>query len=148
MAASASLSPSVSPSVSPSSSPSASPSASPSPVAASEVTYTLRDRCRIGRKYIAHYALVFGGTDNDLYTTGGVPLINEKMGFRRSIDSLSILESNGSGLLYEWDKSANTIRIFFPTQETGSAANRAGVEYTANSTVIGTTALEIKAIGW
>ncbi len=156
MSESASMSPSVSPSVSPSrspsaspsNSPSASPSASPSPVAATEVTYTVRDRVRIGRKFLVHAAISFGGTANDLYTTYGIPLTKESLGFRDRIDSLVILESNGNGLLYEWDRSANTIRIFYPTQETGAVANRAGVEFTANSTALGTTALEVKAIGW
>ena len=143
-----SKSPSVSPSVSPSKSPSASPSASPSPIPATDVTYTIRDRVRIGRKYFTHAQITFGGTDNDLYPTGGVAITTGSLGFRRNIDSLVILESNGDGLLYEWDRSAGTIRIFFPTQETGATANRAGVEYTANSTVLGTTALEVKAVGW
>ena len=146
--ASASDSPSASPSVSPSKSPSASPSASPSPIAAGEVTYTTRDRVRIGKKYLVHTALAFGGTDNDLYPSGGVALTTAKLGFRRNIDSLVVLESNGTALLFEWDRSANTIRIFYPTQETGSSANRAGVEFTANTTAIPTCALEVKAIGW
>ncbi len=143
-----SISPSGSPSVSPSKSPSASPSASPSPIAATEVTYTVRDRVRIGRKFLVHAAMAFGGTANDLYPTGGVAVTKESLGFRSLINSLVILESNGDVLLYEWDRDANTIRIFYPTQETGSAANRAGAEFTANSTALGTTALEIKAIGW
>lgn len=150
--ASPSVSPSKSPSVSasrsPSKSPSASPSASPSPVPAGDVTYTVRDKARIGRRTLVHAAIGFGGDDNDLYPTGGIPLTNASLGFRRDINSLVILESNGSGLLYEWDRSANTIRIFYPTQETGSTANRAGVELTGGTTALATTALEVKAIGW
>ena len=143
-----SASPSVSPSVSPSHSPSASPSASPSPIPAGDVTYTIRDRIRLRRKYLVHAQIAFGGTDNDLYPTGGVALTTASLGFRRGIDSLVIIESNGDGLLYEWDRSANTIRIFYPTRETGSAASRSGAEFTANSTALGTTALEVKALGW
>jgi len=112
------------------------------------VTYTIRDRVRIQKKYLIHAALSFGGTDNDLYPSGGVTVTTSKMGFYRNIDSLVVLESSGTGLLFEWDRSENKIRIFYPTQETGSSANRAGAEFTANSTAIPTCALEVKAIGW
>ena len=137
--ASASMSPSVSPSPS--------PSASPSQVASADVSYTIRDRVRIQKKYLVHAAISFGGGPS-LYATGGIALTTAKLGFRRDIDSLVVLESNGTGLMFELDRSANKIRIFFPTQETGSSANRAGVELTANSSSVPTCALEVKAIGW
>lgn len=134
-----SASPSASPSVSPSKSPSVSPSASPSPMPAGHVTYTIRDRVRIGKKYLIHALLEFGSAlGNDLYATGGIPLTVSSLGFRSVINSLVILESNAAVTLYEWDRSANTIRIFAETR----------VEYSGNITVVGATALEIMAIGW
>ena len=102
----------------------------------------------MGKKRLVHVAVSFGSGTTDLYTTGGIPLEIAKLGLSRNIDSVAILESNGDALLYEWDRSANTIRIFYPTQETGSTANRAGVEFTGEGTAIGTTTLELKVIGW
>lgn len=142
-----SASPSKSPSASPSKSPSASPSASPSPVAAGEVGYTLHDRQTIGKKHITHVAITFGGT-YDYYPDGGIPLTTLQLGMIRSVDSVVILESNGDALMYEWDRSANAIRIFYPTQETGSSANRAGIEFTKNVTNLSATTLELEVIGW
>lgn len=150
MGASASLSPSVSPSVSPSESPSVSPSgspskspsvspsASPSPMPAGHVTYTIRDRVRIGKKYLIHAAITFGASENDLYPAGGVALTNASMGLRNNPNSVVILESNGGAALYEWDRSANTIRIF----------TEARVEFDSNVTTMTSTALEVMIIGW
>lgn len=133
-----SASPSSSPSKSPSRSPSASPSASPSPIAATEIAYTLRERIRLGKKHVAFVKLEFGGTDNDLYTTGGLPLTTNKLGMDSTVDAVIILESNANALLYEWDKSENTLRIF----------SEARVEQTGNVTVVASTALELLVIGW
>ena len=134
-----SRSPSISPSRSPSVSPSASPSVSPSPMPATSVTYTIRDRVRIGKKYLVHAQLSFGSAGgNELYPTGGVALTNASLGLRNTANSIVILESNGSLYLYEWDRSANTIRIF----------SEARVEFSGENTALGVTALEIMAIGW
>lgn len=134
-----SASPSRSPSASPSKSPSVSPSASPSPMPSGHVTYTIRDRVRIGKKYLIHALLEFGSAlGNDLYPEGGVALTNGSLGLRNTANSITILESNGSVALYEWDRSANTIRIFSETR----------VEYDSNVTALGATALEVMVIGW
>lgn len=72
----------------------------------------------------------------------------QQLGFMRNIDSLVVFDSSEDGLLYEFDRSAVTLRIFYPMRETGSAGTRAGIEFTANTTVIASTSLEVKAIGW
>jgi hypothetical protein len=106
---------------------------------AGHVTYTIRDRVRIGKKYLIHAQLAFGSAlGNDLYPEGGVALTNGSMGVRNDPNSVVILESNGSVALYEWDRSANTIRIF----------TEARVEYDSNVTALGVTALEVVIIGW
>ena len=133
-----SKSPSVSPSGSPSKSPSVSPSASPSPMPAGHVTYTIRDRVRIGKKYMIHALIEFGASTNDLYPAGGVALTNSSMGLRNTPNSVTILESNGATALYEWDRSANTIRIF----------SAIATEYDSNVTTMSNTALEVMIIGW
>jgi hypothetical protein len=130
-----SVSPSASPSRSPSSSPSVSPSASPSPMPAGEVIYVVRDKSRIGRKRLSFVQITFGGS-NDLYPSGGVPLTAGKMGMV-NLDAVIPLEGNGSGINYEFDKSACTIRIF-PTY---------GTEMATGAT-LSETILEVMAIGF
>jgi hypothetical protein len=105
---------------------------------AGHVTYTVRDRLRIGKRYLIFAAITFGASTNDLYPSGGVALTNGSMGLRNNPDSLVILESNGSSALYEWDRSANTIRIF----------TEARVEFDSNVTTMSDTALEVMIIGW
>ncbi len=126
-----------SPSASPSKSPSDSPSASPSPVAASEVTYTINGNVyRLGKLKVASVKIQFGDGSYDRYTTGGIPLTSGKMGMGTVI-ALIILESAGDVYLYEWDRSANTIRVF----------SEARVELDANDTVLAATTLECLVIG-
>jgi len=157
MGESASLSPSVSPSVSPSSSPSsspsvsasrspsvspsvspsASPSVSPSPLPAGLVDYTLRERLRIGRKHIAFTLIEFGSSGNDAYPSGGIPLTTSQLGLNSTVNAVIILESNASALLYEWDRSANTLRQFSQDR----------VE-TPEGTIMATAAVEVMVIGW
>lgn len=136
-----SVSPSPSPSRSPSKSPSISPSASPSPMPAAHITYTIHGgndgRIRIGKKYIIWANLAFTTTTNDLYPSGGMPLTNSSLGLRNNPNSVKILESAGDAYLYEWDRSANTIRIF----------SEARVELTI-ATAVPTFALEVEVIGW
>ena len=145
--ASPSISPSPSPSVSfsaspsksPSKSPSASPSVSPSPVASTEVAYTLRERLRLGKKHLAFVYITFGGTSNTLYTTGGIPLTVNDLGMTSIVNAVVILESNGGTIEYEWDRSANTIRMF---------AGATHIELSGNITVLGATTLELMVIGY
>jgi hypothetical protein len=103
-----------------------------------EIDYTLHERIRIGRKHLAFVLVEFGGTSNDLYATGGIPLLTNKLGMTDKVDALVVLESNGDTKLYEWDRSANTIRIF----------SEARVELTGESTALAATALELLVIGW
>ena len=116
-------------------------------IASTDVTYAYNTVNNIGRSKMIELTISFG--DGALwYPSGGIPLTISKLGFKRNVESLTILESNGQALLFEWDRSANTIRIFYPTQETGSAGYRAGVEFTAGVTAPAATVLECLAIGW
>lgn len=143
-----SASPSISPSQSPSKSPSSSPSASPSQMPETQVTYTVRSRVKIQKKYIVTAKLAFGDGTNTLYPSGGITIIPNKLGLFRFIDSFKVMESNGDGLLYEFDRSAVKLRILYPTQETGSNAGRAALELTAGTTVLNATSLEVEVMGW
>lgn len=139
--ASPSASPSVSPSKSPSKSPSASPSASPSPIPSSGVTYTIHgSRMRIGKKYLVFVRVSFGGT-NEYYPNGGIALTNADLGFRNNPDAFIIFEDNAAGYQYQWDRSANTIRMFY------SATGTVNSECDDASLATAIT-LECMAIGW
>lgn len=142
-----SKSPSISPSKSPSISPSASPSASPSMMPSTQITYTLRDRVRFGSKYLVHAKLAFGDGENTQYPTGGLTILPKKLGFLKTVDALMVYESGGDALLYEYDKSETKLRVFYPTRETGAAAKRAGIEFTAASSALNATVLEVRAMG-
>jgi len=116
-------------------------------ITSANVTYTINSKDHIGRKRLHEVTIAFGNGALT-YPTGGVPLTVAGVGFQKGLDALTILESNGKALLYEWDRSANTIRIFFPTQETNSSANRAGSELAGGSDAPAATSLECSVIGW
>ena len=114
-------------------------------LAASDVTLTVRDRKIEGKRIFAWAQVAFGDAALT-YPSGGVPLTLTKV-----VDtalSVEVLESNGSALKYEWDRSAGTIRIFYPTQETNSNASRAGKEFTAATTAPAATTLEVEIVGY
>ena len=113
---------------------------------ATDVTYTIRDKKRWGTRYLIHASIAFGDASST-YPDGGIPLTNSKLQVSNLL-SVEILESNGDVLLYEWDRSANTIRIFNPTQELNVTANRAAVEYTAATDAPAATSLEAVVIGF
>jgi len=115
-------------------------------ITATDVTYVIRDKKRWGPRYLTHGTIAFGDAALT-YPSGGIPLTKSKMEVT-NILSVEVVESNGKGLIYEWDRSANTIRIFNPTQETNVNANRAGVEYVAASTAPAATTLEVVIIGF
>ncbi len=105
-------------------------------IAAANITWTINDRVRIGRRYFVQATMAFGDASLT-YTTGGIPVSNDKLGFRRSIDALMIVEGTKNTLTYQWDQSANKIRIL-----------TAGTEHTADTTAVAITSLEVYAVGW
>jgi len=115
-------------------------------IGASNVTYTINDKKKWGPRYLTHATIAFGNSVLT-YPSGGVPLTNSKMEVTNLV-SVEVVESDGKGLIYEWDRSANTIRIFNPTQETNSNADRAGAEYVAATTAPASTSMEVVIIGF
>lgn len=113
-------------------------------IGATNVTYTIGERKKIGRKYFVFAQVSFGNAVLT-YPSGGIPLTTAKFEVT-DLDSVEIIESNGKALKYEWDRSANTIRIFNPTTET-SGGNQAGTEYVASTTAPATTVLQVEAWG-
>jgi len=116
-------------------------------IAAANVTTTILRRSDNGNGSTVEAQVAFG--DGALtYPTGGIPLAKSVFGFSRKIGSCTVIESNGDALLYEYDISAGTLRAFFPTQQTGGAGNRAGVEFTGGSTAPASTTLQVVAVGY
>ena len=115
-------------------------------IGATNVTYTIRDTQKWGKKKLILASLAFGNGVLT-YPSGGVPLTTTKFGVE-NVNSVQVLESNGKALIYEWDRSANTLRIINPTQESNANTNKAGVEYVAASTAPAATALEVEVIGY
>ena len=105
-------------------------------IAAANITWTVNSRVRIGRRYFVQATMAFGNAALT-YTTGGIPVSVASLGFRRSIDALMVVEGTKNTLTYQWDQSANTIRIL-----------TAGTEHTADSTAVAVTSLEVYAVGW
>ena len=132
-----SVSASRSPSVSPSTSPSASPSVSPSPVPAGKVTYTLHSRVRLGKKHMCFTGIALGGS-LESYPPGGIPLSVSGLGLTATVDAVIILESNADVYLYEYDVSANTIRMFSEQR----------VEIPSYTYLPASIAIEVVAIGY
>ena len=94
-----------------------------------------------------HGTVVFG--DGALtYPSAGIPSSKAKYGFNRAILDWQVMESNGNGIIYEYDKSAEKIRAIFPTDETGVSADRAGAEFAGASTAPAATTLLVKAVGY
>jgi len=114
-------------------------------IVAGDVSYTIRNRTKWGKRLLVHAQISFG-TGVLTYPSGGVPLTSSKLGVD-TLNSVEILESNGKALMYEWDRTANTIRIINPTQESNVNTNKAGVEYVAASTAPAATVLEVEVIG-
>ena len=141
-----SASPSVSPSASPSRSPSPSPSVSPSPIPAGEVTYTIRKRARMGRIQVVFAAISFGSA-NDKYPDGGIPLTSASLGLRADPYAVVVMESSATGYMFEWDRSANTIRMLFPTVDGSGGSDVVGVELTKNVSAVASMTLELLVIG-
>jgi hypothetical protein len=118
-------------------------------IAASDVTHTLVGKAEIGRQRKVQIVDVAFGDGSLTYPTGGVPLTLAQLGFKRGIDSIRIVNpSHGDGLIYKPDISNAKIRIYFPTQQTGGAGNRAGVEYSGGSTAVAATTLRLECVGW
>ena len=89
-------------------------------LAASDVTVTINrkeDRNGMRRNYVT---IAFG--DGALtYPSGGVPLAKGKLGFTRSVDSFSVIETNTLDYNVEYDISAETIRLGEDDDPTGNA---------------------------
>lgn len=119
-------------------------------ITASDVNYTVKINKRgfLGPRGWIQRAQISFGDASLTYPAGGIPLSKAKLGFKHNLDSLIIVEeSAGDGLVYKFDKSAATIRIYYPTNQTGTPGDRGGEELASGSDAPAATVLETEAIG-
>lgn len=114
-------------------------------LAASDITYT-KNRVEDANGMKKWYGTVAFGNGSLTYPTGGVPSAISKYGFARQLVSWIAIESNADGLIYEYDKSASTIRIMEANYaDTGDGPL---VELDGGSDAPAATTLVIEATGY
>ena len=95
-------------------------------IAAANVTYSFisKDKQFEGRRGFSARGTISFGNASLTYPSGGVPLTKAKIGLPRVLRSCIIMESNAKGYLFEFDRSAETVRIFQQTAKavTGNVA--------------------------
>lgn len=84
-------------------------------IAASDLTYDfkMRDKEYLGGRlgYLCR-GTISGGNGSLTYPTGGIPLLKGKLGLPRVIKSLKVLETNARGYVFEYDVSAEKLKLF------------------------------------
>jgi hypothetical protein len=91
-------------------------------IASGDVTVTEVARQIIGRQRVNEVTIAFG--DGSLtYPSGGVPMTLAKLGLKRDIKELRIVDGGGDGFKYDWDKANNKIRIFTQGIEVDAAGS-------------------------
>lgn len=98
-------------------------------IVAANVTYSFnaKDKMFEGRRGFSARGTISFGNGSLTYPSGGIPLTKGKCGMPRVLRSVDVLESNGARYLFEYDVSAEKLRLFFTAAESGSlSSNSAG----------------------
>lgn len=117
-------------------------------IEASDITYSVSilDMQRVGRRGNIVTGTVSYGDGALTYPTGGLPLTKAKLGCPVVLKSLSILEDNAAGYIYQYDVSTEKLRIFtVPALDGNVAAAQALDEMTG---AVPASILEVRAEGW
>ena len=115
-------------------------------IAGSDLTYSVNltniaADSKIGKKVVASISL---GDGSLTYPTGGILLDKAKLGGFWEIVSLKVIESNVSGYVFEFDKSAQKLRIL--EGDYAQAGDSVLVELDGGSDAPAALALVIEAI--
>jgi len=94
----------------------------------------------MGKKKVSFFRIAFGGT-NEYYPNGGIALTAGSMGFSGVVDAVIVFEDNAAGYQYQWDRSANKIRMFY-------SANGTVNSELDDASLASEITLECMAIGW
>lgn len=93
-------------------------------IASTDVTYTI-DNADVKYDRLGFQGLVtiaFG--DGALtYPSGGVDLLKGKLGGVNEILSLEVIDSSATGYVFEWDRSAQKLRLLYVPDLDGDAAD-------------------------
>lgn len=82
-------------------------------IAVTDVTATLVGKTEIGKVSKTHVMDLTFGDGSLTYPTGGVPLSVSKLGMKREVDAVTIVDpSSADGFVYKWDKANNKILIY------------------------------------
>lgn len=104
-------------------------------IASGDLTFTVNQNdmswpSRLGKRVV--FSLAFG--DGALtYPTGGIAIDKAKLGGFWEILALNVVESNNSGYVYEFDKSAQKLRIYETDSTTATDAETPLVELDGGS---------------
>ena len=125
-------------------------------LASSDVVFARVDGTRVigARNKRRVMGTITFGDGSKTYPANGVPLPVPAsgvggMGLARHLDRLEIVDQvvGGDAMIYKFDSTHNSIRIFFPTQQTAGTGNRAGAEVTTSYTPANATALTVLVEG-
>ena len=98
-------------------------------IVAANVTYSFssKDKMFMGRRGYSARGTISFGNGSLTYPSGGIPLTKAKIGLPRVLRSVDVFECNAKGYLFEYDVSAEKLRIFQSgAGSLSSAANSAG----------------------
>lgn len=105
-------------------------------IANTDVTYSFiqKDKMFLGRRGYSARGTISFGNGTLTYPSGGIPLIKGKIGLPRVLRSIKILESNAKGYQFEYDVSAEKIRLFqSPSKAVTGNASAPTVSFASNS---------------
>ena len=105
-------------------------------IVAANVSYSfnIKDKMFKGRRGFSARGTISFGNGSLTYPSGGIPLTKAKIGTPRVLRSVDILESNAKGYTFEYDVSAETIRIFqSPSKAVSGNASAPTISLLANS---------------
>ena len=112
-------------------------------IASSDVTVTILETLGKLPRGIRRRVSIAYGNGTLTYPTGGVPMpAASAFGFAVAMQPMNIIDDDDAqGIFHKYDAANNKVRHWFPTQQTGGAGNRAGVEYTGGTTAVPATTI-------
>jgi len=89
---------------------------------ATDLTYSfnIKDKVFLGRRGFECRGTISLGDGALTYPSGGIPVTKGKMGLPRFVRSLQVIETNAKGYRFEYDVSAEKLRLFLSPAGTPS----------------------------
>lgn len=116
-------------------------------IAAGDLVYTDQKQGELtGSSKVKTVFSVAFGDGTDTYPSGGIPLTKGKLGLPNVIETVNFVEAGNDGYMYDYDVSAETIRIFREVND--GSSSQPLTELVAGTTAVAATTLIIEATGW